>query len=112
MPVVQCVCRYVDVLPCDSTRVRVGHCHQQRGSDYINASHVSSKAGEAPAWHYIASQVGSNVLVSGCAGWLAIALQAHAREEYWPLSTASDETLNGDAGVSGWLRTPAQHRSA
>ena len=45
------------MLPCDGTRVRVAHCQEQQGSDYINASHVSSKAGETPAWHYIATQV-------------------------------------------------------
>ena len=51
--------RYVDVLPCDATRVRVQHCQQQRGSDYMNASHVDSKPGEVPAWRYIATQVRS-----------------------------------------------------
>ena len=44
--------RYPDVKPLDETRVRL----QQGGSDYINASLVSSKGGEAP-WAFIVTQV-------------------------------------------------------
>ena len=42
--------RYCDVLPYDRTAVALP------GGRYINASHVASAPGEAPAWRYIATQ--------------------------------------------------------
>ena len=50
--------RYTDVLPFDATRVVLppGPCPQADAHDYINASVVASRPGEAPAWHYVAAQ--------------------------------------------------------
>ena len=45
--------RYWDVLPYDHTRV----CLRRDDGDYINASHLSNRPGELPAWQYIVTQV-------------------------------------------------------
>lgn len=49
--------RYVDVLPCDAHRVKLGDRPPEQGGDYINASHVGSKPHEQPSWHYLVTQV-------------------------------------------------------
>ncbi|KAK9800312.1 hypothetical protein WJX73_000371 [Symbiochloris irregularis] len=45
--------RYSDVLAFDDTRV---HLQVHDGSDYVNASHLTSRPGEGPSWHIIATQ--------------------------------------------------------
>ena len=60
--------RYTDVLPYDETRV----CLQAPGaSDYINASLLSSRPGEAPFWQFIVTQVLAlrSWLSSYCGAW-------------------------------------------
>ena len=49
--------RYVDVLPCDAHRVKLQGKSSEAGGDYINASLVTSKSREQPAWQYLVTQV-------------------------------------------------------
>jgi protein tyrosine phosphatase len=51
--------RYTDVLPPDGTRVVLAPCPSgdpSRAHDYINASRLTSRAGESPHWDYVAAQ--------------------------------------------------------
>jgi protein tyrosine phosphatase len=44
--------RYCNVLPYDENRIILTGEH-----DYINASYLTRRTGENPAWHYIATQL-------------------------------------------------------